>query len=327
MKPGKLTNDDLSRLVIDKLGHADDTVLTGAGIGEDCCAVRLGKNTVVLSGDPITAAKSGAGTLAMYVTANDIAAAGAKPVCAIVTLLFPTDIEEYEITNLVEELTDTARSMGVAIGGGHTEITPAVVQTVINVTMMGEPIADQMISSAGAQVGDALVMSKSAAIEGTLILADDFPDRFAGKLDGFDYLQLDCLRPCLSVQKEGKTGAEQQVHAMHDVTEGGVIGAACEMARAASLGLELDIKSIPVLPVTQKLCAFCGIDPLRFVSSGSMLMATNEPDALISALHAQHVDACVIGRFVREGFVTTDPTTPIDPNVRDELYKLYGSMI
>jgi len=84
---------------------------------------------------------------------------------------------------------------------------------------------------------------------------------------------------------------------MHDATEGGVLGAAYELALASGCGLELDADSIPVRPETQAICAAIGIDPLRLVSSGAMLIAAPDPRPVVTAIKALGVDATVIGRL------------------------------
>jgi len=327
MEIGKLSNELLKELVLDKIQNTNKYVKTGAGIGEDCCFVDMGSGGFVMSGDPITAAGRGAGMLAVHVTANDIAAAGGKPCCAMVTLLIPPESDMTEVETVVDELTGECMKLNIEIGGGHTEVTPSVNQIVINMTMLGKLIGENMVSSAGAKVGDSIVMSKAAAIEGTLILFDDYCSDKNIPLNNFDIMQLECMRDCLSVVKEGAAGVKSKVHAMHDITEGGVLGAIIEMSKSAGLGAEVCFEKIPVFPITEKLCSYFSIDPYKFVSSGSMLFATDDPESLIAELAENNVDAFIIGKMTESGFICSETKEAFSENIRDELYKLQGSVL
>ena len=109
--------------------------------------------------------------------------------------------------------------------------------------------------------------------------------------------------------------------AMHDVTEGGILGAAWEMAYVGRCGVRLNLSAIPVLPCTRAICDALKIDPLRLVSSGSMLIACTDGSALVSALAAAGISAACIGRAEGEG-LTDAFGTPIAPPEADEIYRL-----
>ena len=55
---------------------------------------------------------------------------------------------------------------------------------------------------------------------------------------------------------------------MHDVTEGGILGAVWEMCEIAGVGAEICFEDIPVTEVTKKISEHFGIDWLRLISSG-----------------------------------------------------------
>ena len=88
MKIGKLSNDQLRRIVLTKLNNKHD-VLLGADVGEDCAALDFGGEACVLSTDPITGACENIGALAVHISTNDIASSGARPVAMLVTMLIP----------------------------------------------------------------------------------------------------------------------------------------------------------------------------------------------------------------------------------------------
>ena len=171
-KLGKLSNQELEGLILNRIKHIRPEVILRPGIGEDCAALEL-KGLCVLSSDPVTAANEGAGRIAVNVACNDIASAGARPIGMMITLLLPPDIEQKQIQETAHSLCQAAEELGVEIIGGHTEVTDAVNRIVISSTVIGCPVG-RLITSAGASAGDKLIITKSAGIEGTLIISHDY---------------------------------------------------------------------------------------------------------------------------------------------------------
>ena len=83
---------------------------------------------------------------------------------------------------------------------------------------------------------------------------------------------------------------------MHDVTEGGIFGALWEMAEASGVGLEIDLKKIPVRQETIEVCEFFGINPYQLISSGCMLMAAEDGNLLVRELEKAGIPATIIGK-------------------------------
>ncbi|MBD5560888.1 MAG: AIR synthase [Clostridia bacterium] len=324
MEQGKLTNDDLRTLILSRLGSRSPEVVQGPGIGEDCAAVDTG-GLVILTTDPITAVDANAGLLAMHINANDVAAAGAIPFAALATILVPPAVSREQIEEVSRQLNEAGRELGVEIIGGHTEITTAVRRLVISLTMIGRPVVPgRFLATADMRPGDAVIMSKYAGIEGTLILAHDRSRELERILDATDREQIEYLRGCLSVLPEGRTGAsDPKVSAMHDITEGGLIGAAWEMGAAAGLGMRIDTGKVPIMPVTRKICDFFRIDPLRLISSGSMLITASEQTNILGALADQGIPATVIGHVTEEkGLKDAQNGEELVFRPQDELYRV-----
>nr|MDD6335061.1 AIR synthase family protein [bacterium] len=323
MRLGKLSNPELQALVLDYVTPKRGETLTGAGIGEDCAAIRLGEEICVVSTDPITAAGQNAGTLAVHISCNDAASAGAQPLALLVTLLMPPQSQPEDIRMLASQLQQAAAQAGVDIVGGHTEVTDAVVRPVISTTVIARAPKGGMIKTAGMQAGDSLVMTKTCALEGTSILASDYAPLLQGVLDPGALARAQGMIGRISVVTEGMIAAAcPGTHAMHDITEGGVLGAAWEMADASQTGLWVDAAAVPVAEETKTICAFFGIDPYRLIGSGSLLIATAAPDALVRALAEGGVQATVIGRATPrgEGMHLADGQVLSGPE-SDELYR------
>ena len=89
MKTGKLTNEQLSDLVLSKLPPLSANTLVGADIGADCAWINMGDRLMVTSSDPITAGGMQSGTLTIHVSCNDIAACGVRPSGILIVLIAP----------------------------------------------------------------------------------------------------------------------------------------------------------------------------------------------------------------------------------------------
>ena len=111
---------------------------------------------------------------------------------------------------------------------------------------------------------------------------------------------------------------------MHDVTEGGILGAAWEMAYAAGLSVTIDTEAIRILPETSAICSVAGIDPLRLISSGSMLIACPDGKGMAEGLSAIGIPAAVVGRAEKGSGLYTLAGDRIDPPGADELYRLFS---
>jgi hydrogenase maturation factor len=238
----------------------------------------------------------------------------------LVTLLLPPDYPTEGIGQIADDLAAAAQVAHVDILGGHTEYTDAVTRPVTCTSVVARMPKDRKLP--GLQAGDDLVMTKSAALEGTAILATEQAHRLihlspALLQEAAGYFSL------LSVVPEGRVALAQGVHAMHDVTEGGVLGAAWEICYAAGLGLVLDRDAVPVTEATRRIAEAAGIDPLRLLGSGSLLMGCAKGETMVEALRQKGIPAAVIGRVAETGFRFSDGT-PIDPPREDALYDAFA---
>lgn len=324
MNIGKLPNSLLEKIVIDPINNHSvnrKEVLLKPSIGEDCAALNLGENICLLSTDPITGAVADIGKLAVNINTNDIASSGGEPIGLMVTALLPASITEEEISHIITDLYKEAEKVNVAILGGHTEITDAVNKPVLSCTVVGK--TNKLIPSGGAKIGDSVIMTKYAAMEGTSIFASDKRDKLKG-IDSSIIEKAKNLGNSLSVIAEGRIGSELGANAMHDVTEGGILGACWEIADCSGVGIEVYEDKIPVLEETKIICNKLGVDYLRLISSGSMLIVCSNGDEMLSALKKAGIVASIIGKIVEEGkwFISNGEKTVLDEPTSDELYKV-----
>lgn len=325
LETGKVPENVLKRSVMNLLHTKRDEVLLGSAVGEDCAAVSLGDDEVfVLSTDPITGTAKDIGQLSVIVTVNDLASAGAEPIGILLTVLLPEGSTERELAAIMQDVESACAESNLQVIGGHTETTPVVNQPLVSVTGVGKARRGRLISTGGAKPGMSLIATKWIGIEGTSILAKEkkealeecFSKQFVERAIEFDrYL---CVLP------EGRIAADHGAAAMHDVTEGGIYGALWEMAEASKVGIEVDLKAIPVRQETIELCEYFDINPYRLISSGCMLIAAHDGDGLIRKLKEADIPANIIGRVTDNNdrvVISGDRRQYLTPPEADELHK------
>lgn len=320
LRLGKLDNDDLERLVLNKFRRVRPESLSSPTVGQDCAMLDVGSDLVVLSCDPITSAGiAHLGRLTVHVSCNDAAAAGAEPVGLLVTLLMPPTCTMEDISHVADDLSYAAQLANVDILGGHTEVTDAVTRPVSNAAVVARQPRGCVLR--GMHPGDEIVMTKWAALEGTAILSEDFFERLSGVSDSL-LASARALSSRLSIVAESKIAMRSGATAMHDVTEGGVLGAAWELGYANACAVEIDAAMIPVREDTRAICAALSLDPLRLIGSGSLLIACESGPRLCSALKSEGIPAGVIGRAI-EGKTSFLNGAPLGEPHADEIYRLY----
>lgn len=327
MKTGKLSSEGLQEIIIDQIKPINDDVLIRPGIGEDCTAIDFGDHACVLSTDPITAAASEIGKLAVHINCNDIASAGVKPMALMLTILVPPSTTEEELAFIMKQASEEARLIGVDIIGGHTEITTAVNRPLISATAIGKQLKTKLVQTRGAKSGDKLILTKNTGLEGTGILAHDKEEELKTVLTPEELERAKAMLNNISVIPEGTLASEVGVTAMHDVTEGGVLGAAWEMCDASCLGCIIDRDLLPIEPVTEKICTYFDIDPLKLISSGCMLMTADDArvEILLEKFGKEGIPASVIGQMTdnRDVLLKADGhVESVQAPEADELYKV-----
>ncbi|QAT39339.1 AIR synthase family protein [Clostridium sp. JN-9] len=322
MKSGKLDWDILKNIIDNSRGAAREEVRIRSGIGEDCSVVKFGQYECVLSTDPITGAQLNSGKLAVNINCNDVASCGVEPLGILVTILAPEKTELKQIKDLMTEISSEAKKLNVEILGGHTEVTAAVNKMIISCTVIGRTLSGKAVATSGAECDDDIIVTKDLCLEGTSIIANDYTHLLKDFLTENEINEAKKYMDNISVLKEGKLCGEFGVHSMHDITEGGILGAIWEVAEASKTGFEIFTDSIPLTAVSSKICNRFNIDPLRFISSGSMLITAAHGEKLIKILRENGIKATIIGKITKDKgiLVNSDKKVEVSPPERDELF-------
>src|SRR5213083_2380363 len=330
---GKLPSSTL-QAILERHAVKDPRVVVGPRVGEDAAVIDMGDRYLVATSDPITFATDDVAWYALQVNANDIAVRGARPRWFLATILLPEGkTSEDDVTTMFEQLTEACEALGVALVGGHTEVTHGLDRPIVAGTMLGEVAKDKLVTTGGARVGDAIVLTKGVPLEGAAIIAREKEAELRAR--GVPAATIRRARgllrvPGISVRPEAELACElASVHAMHDPTEGGIATALHELADAAGVGLRIDRDRIMVLPEGKLLCEAFGLDPLGTITSGALLMTLDPADAGVvsHALAREAIDCHFIGQVVEraQGVTLVEGTKswPMPTFARDEITRLF----
>ncbi len=307
MRIGKITENALKRSVLKQI-RTEYKDVKSAAVGSDCAFSNEEKCFSAVS--PVVAQVSEGGYYAVMKAVNALVAQRIEPDHFTLSVLLPADAEEQQLKAIVKDAVAAGKELSVPYAGGHTEVTTAVVRPVITASAVGTKkaeaggIADGNESSTMVnrkpKAGQSLVVTKWIALEGTAILAKAKRTELSSRYplpfidEAIDFKKFMDIRPEMEVI--GGFGSAS----VHDISSGGIFAALWEMAERAGGGLEVNLKSIPIRQETIEVCEFLEVNPYMLTSCGSLLIACDEEEALLTALEEKGISAKVIG-YLREG--------------------------
>jgi hydrogenase expression/formation protein HypE len=310
---GKVSSKVFKDELMNLCGAERKEVLCGPAFGVDTAIVDLGDGqALAVSSDPLSLIPSlgmkVSAWLSVHLLANDMSTTGFAPQFAQFILNLPPSITRDQFAEFWSFIHNICKEHGIAITGGHTGQVPGQESTIAGGgTMFLKAPKDQLLSSSQAQAGDSVILTKHAAISSTSILAMAFPqtvmDAFGRETQekaSSNFWKLSVLPEALIAARTLKP--KEELHAMHDVTEGGILGALIEMAEASGLGFLLDMDKVSVPDEVRKVALLFEIDPMISVGAGAMLMSVKAgfEERLIKALGENGIPASVIGVFTAE---------------------------
>lgn len=323
---GKIPPEILEKIVMkpmmgSKVKRAD--VILRPTTGEDCSAIDLGGEICILSTDPITGAAKDIGYLAVQINCNDVYSSGAEPMGILLTILLPPGSDEKLLEEIMEGSLRAAEERKIEILGGHTEVTDAVTKPLISAAVIGKTRNRKILATGGAKADQDIIMTKWAGTEGTAILAKEWEEGLRAYLTEEELKNAQEMKNFLSVGEESLIAFTHGATAMHDATEGGILGAVWEMAECSGLGVDVFVENIPVKEETKKICTAMQIDYLRLISSGTMIIAADDGEKLVGKLQTAGIEAAVIGKLTEGGkyMLVNGMRLPLEQPGSDALYE------
>jgi thiamin-phosphate kinase len=308
-KIGKLNSELLVELLQCK-GIQDERVVLGPSLGEDAAVIdfdEVCEKYLVAKTDPITFATEEIGWYAVNVNANDLATRGARPKWFLSTILLPEGkTTEATVRKIFSQISSACEELGIAVVGGHTEVTYDLNRPVVIGSMLGEVEKGKLVKTSGAKVNDDVIITKGIAIEGTSIIAREKEEELKEK--GFSQSFIERCKNFLyqiSVVKEALLAVQAaKINCMHDPTEGGLANGLYEIAKASGNGLLVYKDKISILEEFKILCEEYGLDTMRTITSGTLILTVpeEETEKLLSKYKEAGISATVIGKIKEKGY-------------------------
>ncbi|MBP7495731.1 MAG: AIR synthase family protein [Spirochaetales bacterium] len=304
---GKIDLNTFEQFLLHRLGKPDPHVLVPPLTGVDSAVLKLDTGSVmIVAEDPIFPMPGkdykDFGWYIVHIGASDVAVMGVKPQYITYTLLMPINTSQEELRQIIDSIHNTALDLEMTILGGHTGYYPAVtVPTVGGITVFSFAKEGEYITPKGAQIGDAVIVTKGPAIETVGLLASLYEEELKEKFS------LDFVQRCqgymkkMSVVKDALSAkAAGGVHAMHDATEGGVLGGLYEVANASGVGMRIDESRFIWTEEIEGICRYFGIDPLQSIAEGTLILTAETSSApnILAALKREGIEASVVGEVV-----------------------------
>lgn len=309
---GKLPPADFERLIAPHLGAPRPEVLVGPRTGTDAAIVRLGAGRVMaVTTDPLSLVPAlgieASARLSAHHVASDVWTSGIPPAYASVCFNLPPSLSAATFAAYQCALAETFEALGVAIVTGHSGRYAGIDSTLIGAaTLIGVGDEGRYLTPAMAQPGDRVIVTKGCAIEATAIAARMFPKRLATVLDEEGVArarklleQVSVVTDCRALVRIGVR--DRGVSALHDATEGGVLGGLVELARACGQDLRVERSRIPLLPEARGACEVFGIDPGWTLSEGALIatVRAEKVTAALAALGEEGIIADMVGEVMR----------------------------
>ncbi len=325
MKIGKASESVLKRSVFKQLHTKRDEVISAVGTGLDAAVLKLDADEMtVLSTNPVMGTLEELGEYGVLSVVSNLAAAGATPVGILLTILLPEKEDERTLKKIVAQAQEVCDRYQIQILGGHTEVTKAVNQPVLSLVAVGKAKKDSLCLSKGAKPGMDILIANWIALEGTVILAAEKEQELLTRYTAPFLDKTKALKKFLDIQKAAQIAAGHGVGAMKDGSRGGIFGTLWEFAEASGIGLEIDLKKIPIRQETVEVCEFLGVNPYELHAGGCLLMAAEDGNALVQALEREGIFATVIGKATAGNdrvLLNEEERRFLEPAKPDELLK------
>lgn len=345
MKTGKLPENIYKRSVLKELNYKRKEIISGAGIGNDCAILSFEHENIVTGMVSMMEKADRIGMLAIHRAANQIAASGAEPVAVTGMLLLTEETSEEELKIVVRQIEKTCADTGIQVAGLNVSVIPETQASrkdhlMLTITCIGKFFGsddifgmdqdlppDQKTWRGYAKPDQDVVLTKWVGLEGTYRIAREKEDEL-GERFSVEYIEeAKQFDRYLSILPEAATAMESSAGAMHHVSESGIFGALWEMAERSGVGLEIELKKIPIRQETVEICNYYDINPYVLLSSGCLLLTADKGHDLVESLHKKGINAAVIGRTTNSNdrlIINEEEKRFLTPAQQDEYFKLVG---
>lgn len=301
MRTGKISESILKRSILKQIKTKRSEVVQGAGVGVDCAFFSFsGKEGTLVTTCPIIVNRVEGLFFDILAAVNNVAAAGGEPIGIMVSAVLPRRAGQMEIESCMGQVQKACKHLNIEAAGGHTQISDWVDKIVLNLTIVGKKKVEEKLQAATYQPGQEIVLTKWIGLLGTSMLARNRKEILQQRLPSYMIDEAISFENMVSVIPEAATAVKSGVSGMHDVSRGGIFAALWELAENTGVGLEIDLKKIPVRQETIEICEILECNPYELYGAGSLLIVCDKAQNLIQELEKQNIPAVCIGIITDE---------------------------
>ena len=280
-----------------------DAAVFGAGNGG---GARLALSTDSYVVKPLFFPGGDIGELAVNGTVNDLAMAGARPLCLSCGFIVEEGFSTADLRRVASSMGAAARAAGVDVATGDTKVVERgkADGLYVNTSGVGVVERERELSPAAIRPGDRVLVSGTLGDHGMAIMVARGELELEVELES-DTAPLHDLTAAL-------LDATDHVRCLRDPTRGGLATVLAELALAAEVGVVIDEAALPIRPEVNGACEILGIDPLYVANEGKLaaVVAPEAAEAALAALRAHPLgaDAAIVGEVREEppGLVLLD---------------------
>ena len=333
MKNGKISESVLKRSVLKQLHTTSDRILFKPAVGEDCAVISMqaGDQTRLVTATQTftldVSDKHVRANCAVYDALNNIYAMGAGPIGIELALLVPTTENEAVLRETVRAIDAVCEEAGIVVLGGHTQVSRAVKNIVVTVTAIGEAYEQALTPSSAAAPGMDIIVTGYVGLEGTAILANEkraeLETRFSKAFIDKSAAYIDHI----STAMEAASAIGAGVAAIHDASQGGIFGALWDMAEASGIGLDIDLKKLPIRQDTIEISEFFDINPYKLLSGGSLIIIAADGTRVLRELEKTGKKAVIVGATTDSNdrvLISGEERRFLETAQTDEIYKVFN---
>lgn len=320
-QPGKIDHHLFEEFIHNKCGRQRNEVLTGPGFGVDVSVIDLpGGMALALTSDPLSLIPSlglrESAWMSVHLMANDMATTGYAPMYGQLVLNLPSSLSKKDFKTYWDYIHQFCLEIGVAITGGHTGFNEGQYSSIAGGGTFAAVLRkDRLLVSRLAEPGNIILVTKTCALSSSAILAMSFPATVKNRA-GVEVYQQACESFYLTsslpdaLMAVNQNNDEAGVTAMHDVTEGGVLGAIYELCVASDNGAVIYNDSLPVAEAQARICKIFDLDPRYCIGAGAMIISCKKEASadIITRLASHHIPCVAVGELCEKqnGMILVD---------------------
>lgn len=333
MKNGKISESVLKRSVLKQLHTTSDRILFKPAVGEDCAVISMqaGDQTKLVTATQTftldVSDKHVRANCAVYDALNNIYAMGAAPVGIELALLVPTTENEAVLRETVRAIDAVCEEAGIVVLGGHTQVSRAVKNIVVTVTAIGEAYEQALTPSSAAAPGMDVIVTGYVGLEGTAILANEKRAELETRFSKAFIDKSAAYIEHISAAREAASAIGAGVAAIHDASQGGIFGALWDMAEASGIGLDIDLKKLPIRQDTIEISEFFDINPYKLLSGGSLIIIAADGTHVVRELEKTGQNAVIVGTTTDSNdrvLISSEERRFLETAQTDEIYKVFN---